>query len=71
MKWYEHKEIYGYIVRKEGHPRHRNRDGYASVCYTIYKSEEDMNAYRNIIGRAATVAEAKLCCKELRKEATK
>jgi hypothetical protein len=68
MKWFEHKEIYGYIVKKEGHPRFRNRDGYASVCYTIFANEEDMNAHRNILGRAPTVADAKLWCKWMRQE---
>ena len=38
----EYKLVMGFIVKKEGHPIHRNSDGYAKRCYAIYKNEEQM-----------------------------
>lgn len=58
MKLGEHKEINGYIVRKQGHPILRNRDGYAKAWYFIYENFEAMNAFKPI-GSCATMAEAK------------
>lgn len=43
MKRYEKRIVNGHIVRKEAHPLHRNRDGYAKTCYAIYETEEQMN----------------------------
>lgn len=58
MKRYEYKEINNQFVRKEAHPIHRNRDGYAKMCYAIYADKEHM-ANNCPIARCYTMAEVK------------
>ena len=58
MKPYEYKEINGHIIRKEAHPIHRNRDGYAKMCYAIYENKEQMDKFTPI-GRCYTMVEVK------------
>ena len=58
MKHGEYKEINGMFARKEGHPVHRNRDGYAKACYAIYGSIEQMKTSRPVF-RCYTMPEVR------------
>ena len=59
MRHYEYREVNGYIVRKELHPIHRNRDGYAKVCYSVYSNKELLEKCVPDCGRYYTMKDVK------------